>query len=429
MLSVNANKNLWVRSLSLAKVLWFGVHWLRGGFVAVCCLWALVFLVDYATPSTQIVASVMIAPLMLQLAIVMFIIMRASQLLMNSQLHLMGVRKEVFINCLSMSAIFTLFIYDPKSSENLVIAKLVIFSFISAIVFWLFWVFCLQLMPMMITGLLVIACAGLIFLLNIKIALAIFNLLLWSHFAYWLWRSPLQRQFKFEYFSGLVDYVVERLNIDFFRRALTLVKHKEHVLLMGEGDGYINRILLAPIFSLLFTFLYVLLMPSMPELCLWMILLHLGGTKAKVKVIQSPAKLWLLSDGDRRSLFAVSENISLRLNIYPFLTACGLLLIWSVLNPNLIVHGLVALGLCLLCVIAVDYFVGMVASVGTPALLIGLLVKMAFMFFAAHAHLGVEWYLFIAIALLVSCIVFRQRALQKFLVANLSAANSSARAS
>ena len=414
------NSNLMDRSISLAKVLCFGVSWLRGSFIALFCLWALVYLVDYATTSVQMVASVMVAPIMLQTLLGMYIAMRASQLLMNSQLHLVGVRKEIFLNCFALCLFFVVLVYDPKNSEHILHAKLIMFAVFSLAIFWLFWMYCLQIVPMIVVLAMVALAVGLGFIVGVKTTLVIFDVALWGYFAFWLWRSPLQRQFKFESFTGFVDYCVDRLTINSLKRALTKVNNKEHVLLMGEGDGYFNRIILAPIFSVVFTGLYVVAMQHWKELSLWLILLLLGGTKAKVKVAQSSAKLWLLSASDRTGQFETTENISLRLNVYGFLVASLLLMIWLIINPSFVVSGIAALCLSLLFVIAADYYSGLLFLNSKASLVVLLFTKMAFMLVVTFARFDITWYVLIAVILLTLCLFFRQKAKRNFLVANLS---------
>jgi hypothetical protein len=162
---------------------------------------------------------------------------------------------------------------------------------------------------------------------------------------------------------------------------------------------------------------------------MWMILMQLVGTKAKAKVIQSPAKLWLLSASDRNGLFSHVENISLRLNFYPFIAASILLSILLVTNPDLLVHGVAVLSLSLLFMIAMDYWVGMVLSAGNVSMVLTLVSKMIFMAVMINIHLDLVWYVLLAVVLFISCLLLRKRAQRNFLVANLSAANSSARAS
>ena len=414
------NSSLMDRSISLAKVLWFGVPWLKGTFVAVVFSWALVYLVDYVTTSAQIVASVMVLPIMLQTSLSMYIAIRAGQLLMNSQLHLVGVRKEIFLNCLLMCLSFVVLVYSPKNSDYLLHAKLTMFAVFSVASFWVFWMRCLQIVPMIVVMVMIAIAVGIGFLLGVKAALVMFDVALWGYFAYWLWRRPLQRQFKFESFTGLVDYCVERLKVTGLQRALTRVNNKEHVLLMGEGDGYLNRIILAPIFSVVFTGFYIVAMQHWRELSLWLILLLLGGTKAKVKVMQSSAKLWMLSASDRAGQFEATENISLRLNLYGFFVASLLLIIWLIINPSFIVNGIAALCLSFLFVIAADYYAGLLAPRGQASSLLLIFSKMVFMFSVTFMRLDIGWYLLVAVILSMSCLFFRQRAKRDFLVANLS---------
>lgn len=414
------NSNVMDQSLSLSRVLWFGVPWLKRGFLAVICLWALVYLVDYITTSAQIVAFVMIAPIMLQVILGLNIAARAGQLLMNSQLHLMGVRKEIFLNCFALCLFFVMFIYDPKNPNYLLHAKLIMFALFSVASCWMFWMYCLQVIPMIIVALMAIATVVLSFFMGVKITFGSFNVAIWGYFAYWLWRSPLQRQFKFESFTGFMDYCVERLKITSLKRALTKVNNKEHVLLLGEGDGYLNRIVLAPIFSVVFTGLYIVAMQHWRELSLWLILLLLGGTKAKFTITQSPAKLWLLGANNRAGQFDITENISLRLNVYSLMCASFLLMIWIIINPNSLVHGVAALYLSFLFVVAADYYSGLLSHRGKASVVFLLAAKMVVMLSLTFSSFDIVWYVLLAIILLVLCVVFRKRAKAKFLVGNLS---------
>ncbi len=412
--------NLMNRSIALARVLWFGVPWLRGCFIALFCLWALVYLVDYATTSAQVVASVMIAPIMLQTILGLYVAARVGQLLMNSQLHLVGVRKEIFLNCFALCLFFVVFVYDPKNSDYLLNAKLIMFAVFASAIFWMFWIYCFQLTSIIIVAVMAVATIALSFQVGVKIAFAVFNVVIWGYFSYWLWRSPLQRQFKFENFTGFVDYSVESLKITRLKHALTRVNNKEHVLLMGEGDGYFNRIILAPIFSLAFALTYVVAMQSMPELCLWMILLLLNGTKAKIKITQSHAKLWLLGMGDRIEQFKTVENLSFRLNFYPFLVASLLLAIWIMINPSLFIHGIAALCISFLLIMATDYYTGLIMPANKASLMVLVFLKMGLMAVITFMQLDILWYLLIAIILLSLCVVFRKRAQRDYLGANLS---------
>jgi hypothetical protein len=412
------NSTFMDQSLSLSQVLWFGVPWLKRGFLAVICLWALVYFVDYTTTSVQVVAACMVVPIMLQLSLGLYIATRAGELLMNSQLHLMGIRKEIFINCFSLCLFFVVFIYDPKNSDYLLHAKLIMFALFSVANCWIFWMRCLQIFPIIIVTVMVITAIALAFVIDVKVTFVVCNVLIWGYFAYWLWRSPLQRQFKFESFTSLVDYCVERSKSTSLKRALTKVNKKEHVVLLGEGDGYLNRIILASIFSIVFTGLYVAVMQHWKELSLWLILLTLCGTKAKYKL--ALPSLWLLNSGGRVELFNVTENIWLRLHLYQFINAFLLLIIWLIINPSLYVNGVAALCLSLLFVIAVDYYSGLIPSGSKASLMALLFVKMAFMSALVFARFDTVWYVCLVIILFVLCVFFRNRAKAKFLVGNLS---------
>ncbi len=413
-------KHFIFRCIALNKVLWFGIPWLRGVFVALACLWCLVALVASVTASIPAVAIAMAVPYMLQIILVMSISMRSGQLLVNSQLHLMGIRKELFVNSLVLCLLTMLFVFDPKSSDNVVNAKLITFAFSSVGFFWMFWLYCLQLLSMAIVALITVVSVGLIFVIGVKPALLIFSVASWAYFAFWLSRSSIQRQFKFESFAGIVEYCVERLSLAGIKRALIKVNCREHVVLIGEGDGYLNRIILAPFFTLIFTGFYVLALKSARELCLWMILMILGGTKAKMKVVQSQAKLWLLHDSNRVGQFSITEHILIRLAFYSFFPASVLLAAWCYINPELVVYGLGALCLGFLLVVLFDYYAGFIyQSAKVPAVAL-VFVKMALLFVLAQVHLSVGWYLVIAAVLLGLIIIARSRAKNNFLVGNLS---------
>jgi hypothetical protein len=420
MINIATNYSLTHRSIYLARVLWFGIPWLRSSFIALVCMWALVALVDHASSSVGLVAAVVAFPVMLQLILVMFIAIRASQLLMNPQLHLIDVRREIFINCLSACLLFCIFIYDPKSADNLLNAKLIMFAVFSTSCFWLIWIYSLQILSMFIVGLIFVGSLWIGYEFGVKIALFVFNISVWGYFAFWLAHSPLQRQFKFESFAGLVDYFVERLRLTRLKYVITKACNKDHVLLMGEGDGYINRIFLAHLFSLLFTLFYILAMRNLRDLCLWMILLVLAGTKARLKVTQSQAKLWLLHDGNRADQFSITENILLRLTLYSSVAAFMLLMLWSYINPDFMVHGVGAFFLSLLFVIALDYYSGFIFPGAKFSLIIFLLIKMAFMFVMVYVHIYFVWYMVLAVVLFGICMLVRRRAKRNFLMANLS---------
>ncbi|RYG10706.1 MAG: hypothetical protein EOO07_21710, partial [Chitinophagaceae bacterium] len=403
-MNITASYTLTHRSVCLTKVLWFGVPWLRSTFVALVFMWALVGLVDYQSDTIGLVAAVMAFPVLVQLLLIMFIAVRASQLLMNPQLHLIGVHKEIFINCLVACLLFVVFIYDPKNADNLFNAKLIMFAIFSTSCFWLIWIYSLKILSMFIVAIMFLIAIGISFIVGVKVAFSAFDISIWMYFAFWLTRSPLQRQFKFENFSGLVDYFVERLRLTSIKRLITTVNNKNHALLMGEGDGYINRIFMAQIFSSVFTLFYVIAMRNLRDLCLWMILLLLLGVKARIKVMQSQAKLWLLNDGDRLAQFNITENIMLRLNIYPVIVALMLLMLWSSINPELMTHALRALFAVMLFVIALDYCSGFVVQGAKYSLLVFMLFKMGFMSAMVFIPFNFLGYVTLVAALLGVCV-------------------------
>ncbi len=414
------NDGLIGRCVSLIKVLCFGDSWLQGSFFVLFCLWALAYAATAFTESVKIQAALMMVPVLVQLFIALFIGMRSAFLLVNSQLHLMGVRKELYISLLLLGLLFGGLAFDPKDPDNLYRAKLLVFNYLSLGMLWMMLLFSFQLLPMFVLALAGGLSIYLAFVVGFNLAMSSLAIFTWAYVGYWLWRSPLQRQFKFESFTGFVDYCVERLKIASLKQALTRVKNKEHVLLMSEGDGYLNRIILAPVFSLFFTLLYVVFMQSMRELCLWMILLFLNGTRAKIKITQSHAKLWLLNDGGRIEQFKTAERLTFRLNVYLLMVAAFMLALWVSMNPNLIVHGVAALGLSFLLVVATDYYAGLIMPANKVPLMVLVFVKMGFMAVITFMQLGLMWYLLMATILVLMCVVFRRRAQRDFMGANLS---------
>lgn len=417
--SIN-NSNLMDRSISLANILCFGVSWLRGSFIALFGLWVLAYTAKAFSLPVQVQATMVMLPVLIQVFIALFIGMRAAFLLGNSQLHLMGLRKELYISLLLLGLLFGGLAFDPKDPDNLYRAKLLVFNYLSLGMLWMMLLFSFQLLPMFVLALAGGLSIYLAFVVGFNLAMSGLAIFTWAYVGYWLWRSPLQRQFKFESFTGFVDYCVERLKIASLKQALTRVKNKEHVMLMGEGDGYLNRIILAPIFSLIFTLIYVVFMQSMRELCLWMILLFLNGTRAKIKITQSHAKLWLLNDGGRIEQFKTAENLTFRLNMYLFLVASLMLIIWISMNPSLLIHGVAALCLSFLLITATDYYTGLIMPANKVSLMVLVFFKMGFMAVITFMQLDLLWYLLIAIVLLFLCVLFRKRAQSDYLGANLS---------
>lgn len=416
--------SLFGRCVSLVKVLGFGDSWLQGSFFALSCLWVLAYTATALSLSVQTQAVLMMLPVLLQVFVALFIGMRAAYLLGNSQLYLMGLRKELYISLLLLCMLFGVLVFDPKDSENIYRAKLLVFNYVSLGMLWMMLLFSFQLLPMFVLALAGGLSIYLAFVVGFNIAMSGLAIFTWAYVGYWLWRSPLQRQFKFESFTGFVDYCVERLKIASLKRALTRVKNKEHVLLMGEGDGYLNRIILAPIFSLAFTLIYVVFMQGMRELCLWMILLFLNGTRAKIKITQSHAKLWLLSDSGRIEHFKTVENLTFRLNVYLLLVAVLMLGIWISMNPSLLIHGIAAVCLSFLLITATDYYAGFIMPSNKVLLMVLLFAKMGFMAAITFMQLELMWYLLMAIVLLFLCVIFRKRAQRNFLGANLSVRTS-----
>lgn len=414
------NSNLMDRSIALAKVLCLGAHSLRITFTLLLVLWGLVYIVKALSFSVKVQFAVTMIPVMMQVCVVMLIGARAAFLLVNSQVHLMGLRKEIYINLLLLCVLFSVLAYDPKNPENYYFAKLLTFNYLSLGMLWMMMIFSLQLVPMLVLTVAGALSVYLIFVVGFNIAMSGLAVFVWVYVGYWLWRSPLQRQFKFESFAGLMDYCVERLKITSLKRSLTRVNNKEHVLLLGEGDGHLNRIFLAPIFSVIFTGSYVVAFSGWRELSLWLILLLSSGLKEKHNVIISAAKLWLLNAGDRAGQFTVTENLFFRLNAYQFLVAALLLIIWISINPNLLMHGVAALCLSFLSITATDYYTGLAVRTNKVLAVFLVLLNCGFMAAIAFMPLDVFWYSLMAIVLLFFCVVFRKRAQRNFLSANLS---------
>ena len=114
------NDGLIGRCVSLIKVLCFGDSWLQGSFFVLFCLWVLAYAATAFTESVKIQAALMMVPVLVQLFIALFIGMRSAFLLGNSQLHLMGLRKELYISLLLLGLLFGGLAFDPKDPERAV---------------------------------------------------------------------------------------------------------------------------------------------------------------------------------------------------------------------------------------------------------------------------------------------------------------------
>ncbi|GGY87191.1 hypothetical protein GCM10011613_35480 [Cellvibrio zantedeschiae] len=414
------NKGLIARSLFLSRILYFGNRTYSYFYWFFAAYWLVSYGMSYWVPPTPTMFMIMFMPGVLQAILAMMVALRASTLLQNSQLHFVGIRKELFINLLAMCVLFSLPVFDPKNAENLIAIKLLSFMYVSIGMFLMLWLYSLQVLSMLVLVLSVPLVIFLIAKFGATLVVPIWSVLAWGYLAYWLSRSPLQRMFKFENFSNFFDYLIERLKLVKYRTLMTRVLNKEHVILMGEGDGHMNRIFYAQAFSLIFTCLYLLLMQNSKELCLWMILMHMGGSKVRMKLGQSHMKLWLFNDGDRLHQFRVTENLSFRLYAYTFITALMMLVIWIFSNPSLALHGVICLCLVQLFVIAADYYGGFILKIGNPVLLVSLLLKMTFMFALVFIHLDYVWYLVIAAVIISLGAIFRQEAKKRFVSANFT---------
>jgi len=414
------NNGLLARSLHMSRVLYFGnrsyklFYWI----FAVC--WMLSYCMSAFVPPGPTVFMVMVLPGILQAILVMMVALRAATLLQNSQLHFVGIRKELFINMLVMCVLFSLPVFDPKNADNLMAVKFASFMYLSAGMFLMFWIYSLQVIPIFF---LVLSVPLVIFLVpkfGAALGLLLWGVAAWGYFAYWLSRSPIQRMFKFENFTHFLDYIIERLKLAKYRAILTRVINREQVILLGEGDGYINRIFFASAFSLIFTSIYIITMQSMKELCLWMVLMHLSTSKVRIKLGQSYMKLWLLQGGDRLHQFNITENLSLRLYGYTFLTTLMMLGLWIALNPGLAMHGIICVCLVQMFVITADYYAGFMLKKGSPVLVMSLLLKMVFMLAIVFIHVDFVGYVIAALIIIVLGVIFRQDARKKFVSANFS---------
>lgn len=408
------------RSFSLAKVLCIGNNIYKYLYLSCAAYWLLSYGLSFWVKPGAIMFFIMFMPSVLQAIVVMMLGMRASTLLLNSQLHLVGIRKELFINLLFVCIVMSLPVFDPKNAENLINAKIISFVFLSTSMLLMLWLFSLQILSMVLLAVIVTAALCLIPFLGLKVSLLGLSMVLWSYFTYWLWRSPLQRMFKFENFNNFMEYLVERFKLVKYRNVMNRVINKEHVILSGEGDGHINRLFYSQAFTLIFTSLYLVVMNNSPILCLWMILMHLCTSRARIKAGQSHMKLWLLNSGDRNVLFCVTEFLSLRLYGYTFLSALMMLAIWIAINPSLAIYGIICLCVAQLFVMAADYYTGFIIVTGTRSLIVTVFLKMAFTLAIVFSHFDYIWYMVLALVIILLGIMFRNDAKKRFVSANLT---------
>jgi Na+(H+)/acetate symporter ActP len=94
--------------------------------------------------------------------------------------------------------------------------------------------------------------------------------------------------------------------------------------------------------------------------------------------------------------------------------------LWISMNSSLLIHGIAAVCLSFLLVIATDYYTGLILPTNKVLLMVLVFVKMGFMAAITFMQLSVVWYLLMAVVLLFLCVVFRKRAQKDFLRANLS---------
>jgi len=342
----------------LAKVLCLNFFGVRIAGVVLALGWIAAYATYFFSGSVPFTAGVMAVPVLAEVIVALIVAVQASFLLTNSQLYLAGVRQELFFLLFSMCFLFSLFVFDPQNPEHLLRAKLVSFDYLSLGVLWLVWMVSLRLL----------ALSGLVILTAIAIALAYLNgfdsgaaalaFMVWIYFGYWLWKSPLQKKFKYDDFGGVVDFMLDRMKIANMARALRVVRRKEHVILLEEGDGYVNRLLVAPALGLLFTGCYIIFMHQHAELCLFLILLLLIGNRSKLKVATVQKKLWLFSAGSRSEQFDLSEKLLLRLHLYAVIGTGVLMLFWIYANPSQWQRGVSAYLFFQVFVLVADYFGG-----------------------------------------------------------------------
>ncbi len=416
-----ANESLIAKSLRFSKVLYFGSSIYRYLYCVFAASWVASYCVSIMAPPNATTFLLMVLPAILQSVLAMDVGIRASNLLQNPQLHLVGIRKELFVNLLVFCVLLSLPVYDPKSAQNLINAKLISFTLLSFGMLIMVWLYSFQILSIFMLSATALGAIFLVPVFNITLVLMAWSLLAWGYFAWWLAQNSLQRTFKFENFNSLFDYLIERLRLLKFRRILVSVYRKEHAILLGDGDGHISRLFFASAFSLIFTGIYVVAMQSLKELALWMILMHLSGSKARIILGQHSMRLWLLNDGDRLDQFRVTEALAFRLYGYTFLTALLILAIWIAINPGSTMHGIITLCVAQLFIIAADYYNGFITKIGSPSLLLVLLTKMTFMFAIAYSSLDFIGYAILAATITLLGVALRQRAKHSFLTANLTA--------
>lgn len=408
------------RSLALAKIMWLGNETYRGLFLAIILGWLCSYTMVLFSISAKYIFIAITLPVILQSAITMMVGVRASSLLANSSLHLVGNRREIFVNLICLCAILSLPAFDPKNADNIAYAKAISFSYMSIGMIFMLLFYSLQFLPMLIVSLMLIAFFFLVTKTGLGMALLAFNILLWGYFAFWLWKAPLLKAFKFENFSHIGDYLAERFRLASLSKSLVIVRNKLHVILLGEGDGYLNRILVSQLFSIVLVGLYVVFINISPFFSLWMILMQIGSAKSLARVITSQRKLWLLLDGRREQQFKVTENLVWRLYAYSFGVAIILFSLWAVKYPQDILRGFIVLVLVQLMVLAVDYIPGYVAKIGDSKVFIIFLFKMLFMALLAFNFLSLMNYLAIGISIVVLGVVCRARAQKMFMSSNFA---------
>lgn len=252
------------------------------------------------------------------LASVMWIISvatKAASIIVNAQLYLINIRSHLFLMLLGLNVSLSIFLVGPVNAfgQDIVWAKLVAFIYFSVATLGLIWMRCLALISVVISLLIF----GIVFLLvhfDLCTALQgalLFCVAVWSYFFCWLKFSGLQRSFKYQNFSGPVDFLIERLKLRKFR-ALTQVKRNPNiVILSGMSDGLINRYVLSGFFSVLFVAVYLAFVTtfSYAFVVAWAIgMIFSQQARFFSSICMRKRNLWMLLIGGRKELFYVLEK-------------------------------------------------------------------------------------------------------------------------
>jgi len=265
---------------------------------------------------------------------VLFVAAKSASIIVNSQFYLVNLRSHLFLTLLSFNGVLAFYLTGPVNmfGQSIVWAKLIAFIYFSSATLWIIWLRCLALLSFIISVLII----GAVFLLvsfeictRLQAAL-LFCVLVWGYFFYWLHSSGLQRSFKYQNFSGPVDFIIERLKFKKFRYLTQVMRNPNIVILSGMSDGLINRYVLSGFFGLVFVFSYLVFIKifSYGLTFAWAIGMILT-TRAKffADLCVRKRNLWVLLNGGRQDLFNVIEDQLIKDTFVTFLMIF-LLVLW-----------------------------------------------------------------------------------------------------